>query len=294
MDKLPPQSSPRQTGQVFKVCTKCLRNLPIDSFHRGRRRGKPARTPRCRECHNAAERERYQSRHKHSARLHARRLREIGKKRCSLCTLVLPLDMFYSRNDGRGTVSRCRRCSSSEQRKKRPANKILSSAERMELRAMGLKYCPCCRHGRPLTIFGVSKRRPDGLSAYCKPCVRENDRKRRLSDLERERERGREMYRKHQWRSTTSNEASAAHQAVSRAVKSGRLVRPAACSACGSSGSKIEAHHDDYSQQLAVVWLCASCHHLAHALHEEYEALLSFGQKRTPSELLFERLRKAG
>lgn len=50
-----------------------------------------------------------------------------------------------------------------------------------------------------------------------------------------------------------------AHKAVERAVKAGRLVRPPACSACGTNGL-IEAHHPDHSKQLEVQWLCRTCH----------------------------------
>ena len=44
-----------------------------------------------------------------------------------------------------------------------------------------------------------------------------------------------------------------------RAIKSGEIKRPNACSMCGKPG-KIEAHHEDYSKQLNITWLCALCH----------------------------------
>lgn len=50
-----------------------------------------------------------------------------------------------------------------------------------------------------------------------------------------------------------------------RAVASGRLVK-APCEVCGAS--KVEAHHDDYSQPLAVRWLC-------HTHHREYHATVA-------------------
>lgn len=50
-----------------------------------------------------------------------------------------------------------------------------------------------------------------------------------------------------------------AQQAVMNAVRRGRLVRPGACSACGTA-CKPHGHHDDYSQPLAVRWLCQPCH----------------------------------
>jgi hypothetical protein len=52
----------------------------------------------------------------------------------------------------------------------------------------------------------------------------------------------------------------AANQAVSNAVRDGRLVRQP-CEVCGAE--KAEAHHDDYSKPLDVRWLCRK-HHLEH------------------------------
>jgi hypothetical protein len=54
-----------------------------------------------------------------------------------------------------------------------------------------------------------------------------------------------------------------ATRAVTKAIASGRLVRPSTCSECGTS-CKPEAHHDDYSKPLGVRWLCRPCHLLFH------------------------------
>lgn len=49
--------------------------------------------------------------------------------------------------------------------------------------------------------------------------------------------------------------------AVARAIKNGVLVRPTSCERCGGPGP-IEAAHSDYSQRLAVSWLCRPCHRM--------------------------------
>ena len=54
-------------------------------------------------------------------------------------------------------------------------------------------------------------------------------------------------------------ESHRAHEAVRRAIKSGRLVRPDTCEECGAGGT-IEAAHFNYSERLRVRWLCLSCH----------------------------------
>ena len=74
-------------------------------------------------------------------------------------------------------------------------------------------------------------------------------------------------------RHAPTKEKERAREIYSRAVKSGRLDRPSACSECGDSG-KIHGHHEDYSKPLEVRWLCSSCHGLAHrcANHPEMES----------------------
>jgi hypothetical protein len=42
-------------------------------------------------------------------------------------------------------------------------------------------------------------------------------------------------------------------------VRHGYIDRPTECQQCRSTSS-IEAHHEDYSKPLEVVWLCKSCH----------------------------------
>lgn len=55
----------------------------------------------------------------------------------------------------------------------------------------------------------------------------------------------------------------AAHQAVFRAVRSGKLKRPERCSFCAVKHHRVEAHHHkgyDKANQLNVRWLCPECH----------------------------------
>lgn len=55
-----------------------------------------------------------------------------------------------------------------------------------------------------------------------------------------------------------------AREAVKRAVRSGRLIKPKACEECGSTSEAPHAHHSDYSKPLAVEWLCRECHGFRH------------------------------
>ncbi|GLH29694.1 hypothetical protein WSS15_23440 [Acetobacter pasteurianus] len=63
-------------------------------------------------------------------------------------------------------------------------------------------------------------------------------------------------------------EKRAAHIMVGNAIRDGRLTKER-CMECGSD--RAQAHHEDYSNPLDVVWLCAGCH----AAHHKKERALS-------------------
>lgn len=43
-----------------------------------------------------------------------------------------------------------------------------------------------------------------------------------------------------------------------------KIVKPNTCEKCMMQKDRIEAHHEDYSKPLEVVWLCVSCHKKMH------------------------------
>lgn len=58
-----------------------------------------------------------------------------------------------------------------------------------------------------------------------------------------------------------------ARSKVNQAIKEGLLINPHKCSICDKSGY-IEAHHEDYTKPLDVIWLCKNCHENIHHLNE--------------------------
>lgn len=54
-----------------------------------------------------------------------------------------------------------------------------------------------------------------------------------------------------------------ARRAVRNAMARGDLKRPALCERCGEVPPK-DAHHDDYAKPLEVMWLCRACHGVRH------------------------------
>lgn len=50
---------------------------------------------------------------------------------------------------------------------------------------------------------------------------------------------------------------------LNKALKTGKVTRPAGCEECGK-GVDLQAHHNDYSKPYEVDWLCRSCHNEFH------------------------------
>lgn len=117
--------------------------------------------------------------------------------------------------------------------------------------------------------------------AECKSCLRARARNYRAANLEKvkayDRQRGLLPERKEAVKARASRYKGkkyaatftahhplkrAAHNAVNNAIRDGKLVvQP--CERCGY-GIGIQAHHEDYSKPLEVVWLCPPCHGARH------------------------------
>lgn len=48
-------------------------------------------------------------------------------------------------------------------------------------------------------------------------------------------------------------------QKVSYALRIGKITRPSTCSKC-KEANEVQAHHEDYTKPLDIIWLCKSCH----------------------------------
>ena len=145
-----------------------------------------------------------------------------------------------------------------------------------------LRCCSHCRMAQPLDQFWRDKSTQDGLALQCKLCkgasiaayygahseavlarqktYRDNHLERtRVSFrtwLENNRQRFNDICRETRARHPERHHARVA---VGRAVKLGLLLKPSVCSHCQQT-VPVEAHHQDYSQPLAVIWLCRPCH----------------------------------
>lgn len=133
------------------------------------------------------------------------------------------------------------------------------------------KECFKCNTVKPITEFYKHSMMADGHLNKCKECTKNDVSKHRNQNIEKirayDRQRGKipERIKTNQevtkaWRSEDVRRQRA-HNAVSRAIKAGMLLRNP-CVRCGEK--KSVAHHEDYDKPLEVMWLCQPCHKQRH------------------------------
>jgi hypothetical protein len=160
------------------------------------------------------------------------------------------------------------------------------------------KVCNKCGVFQSYGNFNKDRTKKDGYATVCKPCKQtyfkthcttpEYHEQRKKKDLRYgQSEKGKINYRKYQksekgkkihdrysWsekgKATKASYSAQyknqypkvikAHYLFNGAVKSGKIIRPTACSKCPNTSKKIHGHHPDYDKPYDVVWLCSDCH----------------------------------
>jgi hypothetical protein len=131
------------------------------------------------------------------------------------------------------------------------------------------KECFKCHQNQPLSNFYAHPTTNDGRLGKCKDCtkkdVQEHYQNNRVAIAEYDKQRNQRPERKRarvlsmRKRRLNSPLKHKAYYLVQRAIATGSLV-PQPCIKCGA---KAEAHHEDYSKPLDVMWLCFK-HHREH------------------------------
>lgn len=153
---------------------------------------------------------------------------------------------------------------------------------------MPTKICNTCGKEKPLSEFSIATANSDGHECKCRECKSEYNREYHIQNRDRVNQHNREWRAKNKDKMREINrrnyrekknrikacvkargekhpERTAASARVNAAIKSGKLKRPDRCEQCGEP-CRPDAHHRDYSKPLDVVWLCRSCHLLAHRI----------------------------
>jgi hypothetical protein len=131
------------------------------------------------------------------------------------------------------------------------------------------KKCFKCQRVLSIDNFYVHRQMKDGHLNKCKDCAKKDVSSCYRQNIEDrrayEKNRNKRQYRKQQFANYHRSYIEKnplkykAHNAVSNALRDGRLFRPSNCSVCGIQ-CKPHAHHEDYNKPLDVIWVCARCH----------------------------------
>lgn len=140
--------------------------------------------------------------------------------------------------------------------------------------------------------FGANEFYASNLST-CKECVRARVRENRAQKIDYYRLYDRQRYRTSDDRKAAAKRSSSseagkrsrteraawskehepekwrARNAVSNAIRDGKIARGKECFFCGSA-ERIQAHHHDYSKPLDVFWLCSKCHGKIHTVNGDF------------------------
>jgi hypothetical protein len=135
-----------------------------------------------------------------------------------------------------------------------------------------MKKCSQCKIEKAFTDFYKRKNTIDGLRTNCKKCFESgrNKSKRKAQTKYSKTEKGKLTEKKHSPKRELRAKYlghRAATDKVRRAIKCG-FIKKIPCEVCGSL--EVQAHHEDYSKPLEVIWLCAF-HHMK--LHYEKRIL---------------------
>lgn len=130
---------------------------------------------------------------------------------------------------------------------------------------MNIKHCLTCNTDKPCSDFQLRAASKDGLSAKCRDCAKEYDRKRAMlphrvkaREQYQKTEAGREALARARKKFIECNPKKRAAQiAVGNALRDGK-INSSPCEVCGNP--KAQAHHDDYNKPLEVRWLCTTHH----------------------------------
>jgi len=155
-----------------------------------------------------------------------------------------------------------------------------------------VKICRRCGQNKPLNEFYPHSQMADGHLNICKECtierVKKYERKNKPIIIKKDRERFRNLTGErranrrrinHKWRKTHPNETFGfyqkwirknpekvkAHNALSNAVRDGKIKKSKICKMCGSQ-RLLHGHHESYKKQdwLNVTWVCYICHRKLH------------------------------
>jgi hypothetical protein len=138
------------------------------------------------------------------------------------------------------------------------------------------KVCFKCGEEKELLYFYRHKAMADGHLNKCALCTKRDVSEYRQQNIARirayDRVRGKMPRRLRQAAEQTKKYRKknplryAANLVLNNSLRSGKIKKPEQCSMCMKK-TRLCGHHSDYSQPLAVLWLCQICHKKVHSLN---------------------------
>lgn len=129
--------------------------------------------------------------------------------------------------------------------------------------------CYKCKEKKEESNFYVCPSLPRHFSIYCKSCEKQSAKERNKRPEYHDRlfafaktDRGREIRRKSTQKMREKYPQKwAARIMVRSAIKNGIIVKQP-CFICGEI--EVQAHHEDYTKPLEIIFLCRNCHYKRH------------------------------
>ena len=146
------------------------------------------------------------------------------------------------------------------QENKKNQKPVLNVGHHIGIENEGLKYCPKCKTNKSKDKFHKDRGRSDGIAGICKKCKSAHYKEVRKKTYLKNKETNEFHYSQPlKIRSKTKYEC---YNVFNKYLRKGAIkIRP--CRECGT-WTDLDAHHDDYSKPLDVVWLCRRHHRLLH------------------------------
>lgn len=130
--------------------------------------------------------------------------------------------------------------------------------------------CNKCKRDLPDESFNWANRKARKRQTICRECFSDYNRKRYQKNKDRIRK-NIEAYRAENPTKVLASRMKTcmknpthynANKVVEQAIIAGEMIRPDHCSICGCGADehRIEAHHENYSKPLDIIWCCTPCH----------------------------------
>ncbi len=195
-------------------------------------------------------------------------------KKCRKCEENKELSEFHNWKQGKDGLSHYCKCCVCEDRKRY----LKENGDRIRKRRKEIKKSDPERFRKSAhdDYQKHAESRKAKKKIYCdknRATINEKQRKRNLENRAKINEKGRLFWKSESGRSygneyyhrvkERDDAKIKARNKLRYAVKTGKVVKPDICEKCFEKCAP-EAHHEDYSQALIVIWVCAYCHKKLH------------------------------